>query len=73
MNDEEDGNKASGMIHHNVQINSVYRKEEKVRKRTFSTNYLIPKNYLTLGLALVKVPPTLSVEQVTQASTEPAT
>jgi hypothetical protein len=41
MNDEEDGNKASGMIHHNVQINSVYRKEEKVRKRTFSTNYNI--------------------------------
>jgi hypothetical protein len=54
-------------------LNAVYRKEEKVRVRTFSTNYLIPKNYSTLGLEPGKVPPTLSVEQVIQASTEPGT
>ena len=47
MNDEQEGNKVSGMIHHHVQIIfCVYRKEEKVPIRTFSTDYLIPKKLL---------------------------
>jgi len=37
MNDEQDENKASGMIHDNIQIIfCVYSKEEKVHVRTFS-------------------------------------